>query len=135
MDTYSTFLKSCGMKITPQRVWVYRIVKESGTHLSVDEVYQQVKQHIPAISRATVYTTLELLEGKGLLREIKIDFERSFYEAETESHHHFLCRTCKKIFDIHMNPCPALTQKEIEGHTIADFHGYFYGVCRECGAR
>ncbi len=132
MEKESEILRKQGIRVTPQRLAVYSVVIGLHRHLGVSEVYNEVQRNMPAISLATVYSILEIFRDRGLVRELKIDFERSFYEARLEWHHHFFCRKCKRIFDIDIDLCPTLRGGEIDGHVMDDFHGYFYGECKEC---
>ncbi|MBU1924365.1 MAG: transcriptional repressor [Candidatus Omnitrophica bacterium] len=125
-------LKGNGIKITPQRAEIYRILAADNNHLTVEEIYAKIKKRFPAVSQATVYCVLELYCRKNMASEIRINFERSCFEVRTDSHHHFYCKTCKRIFDIDLHPCPALKNKETGGHKIEKLHGYFYGQCRYC---
>ena len=111
---------------------VFLALYESEEHLSADQVYKATRKTIPAISLATVYSILEHFCSKGLVKEIKIDFEKSLYEARTDGHHHFLCEKCKKIYDVDIVFCPTLKKKMVDGHLINSFHGYFYGTCNKC---
>lgn len=125
-------LKSKGIRVTPQRMAVFQVLEKAGCHLSVDAVYEEVKKTIPNISLATVYSILEFFRDKSMLTEIKIDFEKSFYEFRTDAHHHFMCTECKQILDIDIPFCGTLCAKSVEGHKITDFQGYFYGICKKC---
>ncbi|MBU1863149.1 MAG: transcriptional repressor [Candidatus Omnitrophica bacterium] len=132
METIRETFKQHKIKATPQRLYVYSALLDSRAHLSVDEVYKHVKKKLPAISRATVYSILEHFRQYELVKELKIDFERVFYEACDKRHHHFFCRQCKAIYDVNITLCPTLQKKAVDGHTIDDFHGYFYGMCKHC---
>ena len=124
--------KEKGIRITPQRLAVYGMLCKGRNHFTADEIYEKIKLQLPGVSLATVYTVLELLKGKELVQEIRISFDKSQFEARIDSHHHFMCRECKKIFDIDMHPCPALEKNEVDGHKIEKLQGYFYGICKEC---
>ena len=124
--------KQKDIRVTPQRLGVYNILKESNEHLTAEGIHEKILKIIPAVSLATVYNIVEILRNKGLIQEIKIDFDKSRFDIRTDTHHHFLCKGCKKIFDLNMTPCPALEQKEINGHIIEELQGYFYGVCKDC---
>ncbi|MFH2137994.1 MAG: Fur family transcriptional regulator [Candidatus Omnitrophota bacterium] len=132
MKNKINILKEQGIRITPQRVRIFELLAAEKRHLCVEELYEKIKESFPAVSLATVYSILELLKKKGIIREIRIKFDKSCYEARTDLHHHFSCRKCKKIFDIDLTPCPALQSKEINGHIIEELQGYFYGICRDC---
>jgi len=132
MQDISDLLRAHKVKVTPQRLCVYGELADARCHLSAEEVCKKVTKNMPAISLGTVYAALNHLKEKGLVREIKIDFEKSAYEARRDPHHHFLCKKCKNIFDIDIHPCMTLKTKKINGHTIDDFQGYFYGTCKKC---
>jgi Fe2+ or Zn2+ uptake regulation protein len=125
-------LKSKGIRLTPQRLAVYGLLKKLNRHLSAEEIYARIKQEFPGLSFATVYTILELFKNKDLVKELRIKFNKSCFELRGDPHHHFLCRRCKKIFDIDIPLCLTLKRKEASGHQIQELQGYFYGICSLC---
>ncbi|MFA5088625.1 MAG: Fur family transcriptional regulator [Candidatus Omnitrophota bacterium] len=132
MKKLSENLRQNKIKVTPQRLAVLSVVREARTHASVEQVFQRVRESIPGVSLSTVYSVLEYLRDKGLIREIKIDSDRALYEARSDGHHHFLCERCHKIYDIDIPLCATLRKREVEGHSIDAFQGYFYGRCKAC---
>ena len=132
MKESAEVLKEKGIRATPQRLGLYKLLREEPGHLTAEELYARIKEKFPAISLATVYSILELLKAKGLVQEMRIDFGRSCFELKACDHHHFLCEKCRKIFDVDITPCPTLVRKEVDGHLIDTFQGYFYGTCKDC---
>ncbi|MCM8812409.1 MAG: transcriptional repressor [Candidatus Omnitrophica bacterium] len=120
------------LRITPQRLAVYAVLAAAKKHLTAEEIYGRIKQSLPHMSFATVYTTLELLKKQGVVRELRTAALTARFELGTDSHHHFYCRACDSIFDVMMHPCPPLRDREIEGHRIEQFSSCFYGICRRC---
>jgi len=125
-------LKSLGIRVTPQRVAVYQALAKARSHLSVEQVYETVREKMPAISLATVYAVMQTFLENGLLKALQIDCERLFFDMRVDSHPHFLCQRCRRIFDIDVDICPGLEKRVVDGHKIEAFEGYFYGVCRDC---
>ncbi len=125
-------LKDYEIRPTPQRIEVYRILLKRGKHLTADEIYEKVRVRMPAVSLATVYTVLDLFKQKNVINEIRIQFDKSCFEARIDPHHHFLCKKCKKVFDLNMRPCKVLEERKIEGNIIEELQGYFYGTCKDC---
>lgn len=125
-------LRQHGIKVTPQRLAVYSTLLQAAGHLSAEEVRRSVQPQLPSISLATVYAILTFLEKKRLVRGIKIDFERTCFEARHEAHHHFMCTSCRRVIDLDMELCPALRQRVVQGHRVEDFEGYLYGICADC---
>jgi Fe2+ or Zn2+ uptake regulation protein len=132
MKNYVPILKEKKIKITPQRIGVLDILTRENKHLTVEQIYGKMKDKFPAVSLATIYSILELYSKQDIISQVRITSERSCYEARTESHHHFYCTICKKIYDIDLQPCPALKASMVEGHSIEKLHGYFYGRCKNC---
>ncbi len=67
---------------------IAEVVFKQHQHLTADEIYDRVK--IAAnVSRATVYNTMGLFSEQGLVREIKADSSKTFYDSNTSRHHHF----------------------------------------------
>ncbi len=124
-------LNNKGIRITPQRLAVYKVLKDK-CHATAEEIYEHTKKEFPMMSFATVYSILELFKEKGLAEEIKIDFNKSTFDIRTDGHHHFMCKNCGRIYDIDIPPCDTLAKGRINGHRIESFQGYFYGVCKEC---
>ena len=130
-ETINIF-KEHDIRATHQRVALYKLLAGCKEHLTADQIYEKIHKKMPSLSLATIYATLEIFKKKGLVNEVRIDFSRSCFDVRREGHHHFLCKKCKKIFDVDMDPCPTLKKKGVDGHSIEEFQGYFYGICREC---
>lgn len=132
MENSLKVLRDHQIKPTQQRLEVYQTLLKKGKHLTVEEIYEEVRARMPAISLATVYTIVDLFKQKQVINEIRIQFDKSRFEARIDPHHHFLCKQCKKVFDLSIKPCKALEQREVEGNLIDELQGYFYGSCKDC---
>ncbi len=135
MEKSIELLKSKDIKLTQQRIEVCKLLLEEKKHLTAEEIYNQVRGKIPAVSLATIYAVLDLFKKKGIVSELKIKPDRACYELRGSLHHHFLCKECGMIFDVEVKPCRVLEEKTIEGHSVEDLKGYFFGVCRNCKQR
>lgn len=124
-------LKETKIVLTPQRMAVWKFIKDSKNHPSVDIVYESVKKQFPSISLATVYSILEAFRNAGLLTELCIRRNKTCFDPFTKSHHHLFCRICDKIYDIEVR-CKVSEAGVLDGHKIESVHGYFYGVCNKC---
>ncbi len=120
------------IRITPQRIGIYEILVDGRKHLTAEEIYEKITDKFPALSLATVYSVLGILRERGLVREIRIRFDKSYFDARIEPHHHFLCKRCGEVFDVDIPMCSTLKDKELDGNIIEEFQGYFYGVCKNC---
>ncbi|MBN2482974.1 MAG: transcriptional repressor [Candidatus Omnitrophica bacterium] len=131
MDKLIPIFKEKKIRVTPQRLEVYLVLNKNNQHLTVEQIYGRVKEKFPAISLATVYSILDLFKDHDLTREVRIEFDKSYFEIKTDSHHHFFCRQCGKTYDLDLH-CEHLQKKAVDGHRIEDFQGCFYGICTTC---
>lgn len=93
-------LEQAGIQASYQRCLVAFYALNTQEHPSADQIQEWIKKDHVAISRATVYNTLNLLTAKGLLKEVRIEGEKLRYDPLTQNHHHFYDVKSKKIYDI-----------------------------------
>jgi Fur family peroxide stress response transcriptional regulator len=125
------------LKVTHQRTEVFREVAGSDEHPDAETVYQRVRNHVPAISRDTVYRTLATLEGVGLIRRIEVLGGPARYDANVDRHHHFVCRVCGRVKDFHseaLNDLPIPKSVRAFGR-IEAAQVQVRGVCASCASR
>ncbi len=72
-------LRQQGHRLTPQRLQVLQVIKAQCDHLTAEEIHAAIVPHQPFIDIATVYRTLQWLQGVGLVAPISID-GRLYYE-------------------------------------------------------
>jgi Fur family ferric uptake transcriptional regulator len=137
LETIVERLQEAGHRLTKPRMAVLQVLENGGEHLSPAEILARGQALYPALSRATVYRTLELLSELGLLRLIHPGELRSSVacvEMHHHGHHHLLCIHCGCM--IPFEECvvgeleATLSQRlgfEIKGHLLE-----FYGLCEEC---
>ena len=77
-------LRLKGHRLTPQRLIVLSIISSGDGHMGVDEVYQAAKLAYPYMDIATVYRTLHLFKGLGVVTEVAIG-DRLHFELTTAS--------------------------------------------------
>ena len=115
-----------------QRELIYNCLLGTKEHPTAEMVYQWLLPENPNLSRGTVYRNLKLLAEEGLLLRMPFPVER--YDACTEQHTHFCCRSCGAVSDLELEYDPELDQRvarssqlEIQCHDLV-----FYGTCKEC---
>lgn len=127
-------LRNNGMKITPQRLMIFKILENNTSHPSAEEVFKWVKKIYPTVSFTTIYKTLETLRDLGEVQELIIDEDRKHYDPNTDIHHHIICSNCKKILDIFEDfsqhvKMPDTLKKD---YTVSGFQISFHGICKDC---
>ena len=90
-------LRERGFRITPQRLLILDILQHSDRHLSAEEIYEQVRGRFASTDITTVYRTLEMLTGIGLLQKMTLGEAHDHYEWVNEPHYHIVCRHCGRV--------------------------------------
>ena len=126
-----------GIKLTHQRIEIFREVAQTADHPDADQVFQRVRDRIPTVSLDTVYRTLWLLKDLGLVVPIGSSRERTRFDANLNSHHHFVCGQCGFTRDFYSNDLDNIRLPDSVDSfgEIEVTHVEVRGVCRECVAK
>ncbi|NIM91828.1 MAG: transcriptional repressor [Candidatus Aminicenantes bacterium] len=123
-------LKEAGLKLTPQRLALIKILKNNKSHPSAHMIYQELKKKYPMVSFSTVYNILNVLKKIGEIKELTTSENKAYYDPNTKPHHHFLCEKCGQIQDIFQDF--RLRTEKISIHQVKDHQIYFFGICFDC---
>ncbi len=116
-----------GLKVTPQRVVITDFLVHAHTHPTADEVYEAVKDRLPAISLATVYNTLNTLVEAGVACTVSTEPGKARFDANMQAHHHFIDTRTGQIYDIPWEQVSQLCESLGEGFRVSDYQITFYG--------
>ena len=130
MEKYVKILRETGLKTTLQRLQIMKYLDEKRNHPTANKIFSDLKRENPALSKTTVYNSLETLRKHNVIQVLTISEPELRYDINTKPHHHLLCRSCGAIIDVYVN-CPYLGKTLSEGR-IEDVHGYFEGTCKKC---
>ena len=132
-------LKEKGYKLTPQRRAVVDIIIDNeGNHLTVEELYDEVKKECPEIGLATVYRTVQLLEELGVICKISLNDGYNRYELvhenEPHQHHHLICTECGKVIEVEGDLLDSIEQSVEEKYNfyVKNHSVKFFGLCSDC---
>jgi len=130
-DQMIDVLQEQGLRATPQRraVWAAFESGRSG-HLTADEVLQRARRVVPEVSRATVYNALSEFVTAGLLSPIEGSGSQ-LYDPNLTPHHHFRCRVCARLFDVHLADLGRLALAERD-FVVERASVRFEGRCPSC---
>jgi Fur family ferric uptake transcriptional regulator len=144
LELHSSF-RNRRLRLTEPRRVILRVLTETRQHLSAEEIYIQGHKAYPNVGLTTVYRTLELLEGMGIVNKLHFGDGRSRYELIESPmtpghHHHLVCTVCKRAidYDDFVDEELGLLKKverelsrkhdfQIAGHAIE-----FFGKCSRC---
>ena len=99
MQQLAAKLREKGLKATPQRMAIYRMLSNTTAHPTAETVWEQVKGEFPAVSFNTVYTTLSAFEQVGLIQRLHIGGNIAHYDANVNPHIHLHCENCGRVDD------------------------------------
>ncbi len=134
MDTITKIFKEKKLKLTPQRLAVYKYLMNSKDHPSAEIIYKAIQAEYPTMSLATVYKALKTLSEVGLIQEINVGEGNFRYDANSFPHSHVQCIKCGKVEDMYDFPLKTLNE-EASRHSdyeILSNQIYFYGICPCC---
>jgi Fur family peroxide stress response transcriptional regulator len=134
---FEAVCREMGIKLTHQRIEIFREVARSGDHPDADQVFQRVRLRMPTVSLDTVYRTLWLLIDLGLVVTVGSSRERTRFDANLNSHHHFVCGQCGLTRDFYSDDLDKMRLPDSVGDfgTIEATHVEVRGICRECGKK
>ena len=92
-------LKEKKIRLSYQRVKILDYLNRNRTHPTADEIYTGLIAEIPSLSKTTVYNSLNSLVKANLVQELTIEDNENRYDIVTETHGHFKCEKCGKIYD------------------------------------
>ncbi|MCA0434826.1 MAG: transcriptional repressor [Proteobacteria bacterium] len=94
-------LRTAGLRPTQQRMALARLLFGPGDrHVSAEELHAEALKARISVSLATIYNTLNQFKSAGLLREIAIEGERSYFDTNTSNHFHFFNEDKQELMDI-----------------------------------
>ncbi len=122
------------LKATAQRIEIARLLIESRTHPSAEEIYHKAKEKFPTISPATVYKTIQVLKKSGKVQELALYDKKTRFDANMQPHINLVCLKCEKIEDV-IDP-----KVEEFIHQFSEKLGFrtegqridLYGICGDC---
>jgi Fur family ferric uptake transcriptional regulator len=134
-------LSSRGIRLTRQRRVVLQVMESASRHMDAGEILDRAQKIDADITRVTVYRTLDLLKGFGLIDELDLLHlrgHRHYYESHgPRDHIHVACIRCGKVREIESELYEDLKKQiskdcDIE---ISIARTEIGGVCGDCKAK
>ena len=134
MKHFEAVCRDEGVKLTHQRIEIFREIAQTGDHPDADQVFQRVRDKLPTVSLDTVYRTLWLLKDLGLITTLGTSRERTRFDANLTSHHHFVCRQCGFTRDFYSADLDNIKLPESVDYLgqIEATHVEVRGICQNC---
>lgn len=119
--------------ITPSysRIKIYEYLSKDKIHPTVDDIFIDLTDILPTLSKTTVYNTLKLFVEKKLIKAVNIYDNKMRYELVRSEHGHLKCNICSNIYDIPIDINIHLPD-ELQDTIIDDYHCLLVGICSNC---
>jgi len=126
-----------GIKMTHQRLEIFREVITSKVHPDAETVFRAVREKLPTVSLDTVYRTLSMLRDLRMINAVSTPRGGTRFDGNTERHHHYICTVCGKIIDFTDEEFDALPIPESVRRfgSIEASQVEVRGVCAGCRSR
>lgn len=105
------------------------------THLSAHDIYETIRQQLPAVNASTVYRALERLVAAGQVSVSDIGTGQALYERVGNSpHHHLVCQICHTTLTLDEKQVHQFFQgvETSSQFHITTNHLILFGICPDC---
>lgn len=123
-------------KRSKQREEILKIMQNTDSHPTASWVYDELKKKFWNLSMGTVYRNINILIDQKLVKKVQSGSSFDRFDANTELHYHFHCRSCDTIQDLPLPFMEELDHKvNLSTGFLAEEHSiYFHGLCPACRA-
>jgi Fur family peroxide stress response transcriptional regulator len=134
VERFTQLCRTHGLKITPQRIAVYKALKKAKDHPCADNIHKLLLTDFPNISLDTVNRTLLTFARIQIIDVVEGQGDPRRFDPNLEKHHHFYCLSCNTIIDFHD---PDLTHIQLpdditRSFTITGKRLCLTGYCARC---
>jgi Fur family transcriptional regulator, iron response regulator len=102
-EHYIEKLRSSGLRPTKQRLALCKVLfdRKETFHFTINNLKKKIEKNTKSkISLATVYNTVHAFKNKGYLKEISLQGNKTFFDTNSKSHHHFYDQDTGDLIDI-----------------------------------
>ena len=134
VDELTTRFREHGLRVTPQRQAIFRLLYGVDTHPTVESLFEAARTEMPTISRKTVYQTVHDLEAMEEVTVLDVGTGAIRVDPNVEhSHHHLVCTRCGNVRDVLVD----VADLRVPARYRRDFHieaveVVFRGLCESC---
>ncbi len=130
---FKSYMKEEQLRCTQERLSVLREIYRATTHLDADELFVRLREQGVAISRATVYHTLDLLFRFKLVTKVDLGHKHAHYEKSwgVTNHLHIICLKCGKVSEASSEELCEIMKKLCaeNGYSLGTFSLQLFGEC------
>ena len=135
-DELTVRFREEGLRVTPQRECLFRLLNGNDGHPTVDALYEAARAEMPTISLKTVYQTVNDLAAMGEVTLLDVGTGSLRVDPNVETaHHHVVCSGCGLVRDIPADaPVPALPARYRRRFSVESVEVVYRGLCGDCAS-
>lgn len=114
---------------------ILETLSKEHAHLTSHQVYEEIRERLPAVNQSTVYRALERLAKNGKVSVSDMGTGSAVYELLADGvHHHLVCQKCGRVVTIgHEEVKDFFTAVHHKNHfDIITNHLILFGICEAC---
>ena len=108
---------------------ILEIVEASRSHLTAEQVFDELRGICPGVALATVYNNLNRLCDEGRIRRVSVEGMPDRYDR-TARHDHLVCKECGKLLDVDLGDLTAQLEQKA-GTAILSYDLKLVYLCDE----
>lgn len=109
---------------------ILEIVASSYSHMTAEQIFEELRKTYPTVVLATVYNNLNRLWEENQIRKLSVEGMPDRYDR-MQRHDHLVCKKCGKLLDIDLGDLT--TQLEAKaGIPILSYDLKLLYLCEEC---
>lgn len=134
MEVFKEACRRKGLKVTQQRLEVFRELARTVEHPDAETIYRRLRRRMPTVSLDTVYRNLCAFEELGVATRVSAILSRARFDADCQRHQHFICSECGLVRDFHSREIDSFRPpREVRGWgEVESVHLEVRGVCARC---
>jgi len=135
-EAFRAYLRTRGLKYTPERRLIFHGVMQNEQHFEADQLLMDLRAANKRVAKATIYRTLPLLVECGIIKQVQFGEKQTRYEHTYghAPHDHMVCLRCRRIIEFDSSKvrklvsCLATAQRFL----VASHRFQILGLCAEC---
>ena len=94
-------LQDVGLRPTKQRLALAKLLFDGeDRHVTAEMLQNEVGRMEAKVSLATIYNTLHQFTSAGLLKEVIVDSNKTYFDTNVSDHHHLYFKDEERLLDL-----------------------------------
>lgn len=112
---------------------ILEIVEASRSHMTAEQIFDELRRSCPGVVLATVYNNLNRLWQDGLIRKVSVEGMPDRYDRIAR-HDHLVCKGCARLVDVDLYDMTEQLQRQV-GVPILSYDLKIVYWCKDCLAK